>query len=99
MYIETTDNLPGDTFNEDGTVTLPYIHFHIQDDIYFVEDDADLTGITHTVNDGNFQDVLNEKCKEVLGWTDWYDIRKAGTGKEPPENIAAFRNKLRNLIQ
>ena len=31
MYIETTDNLPGDTFNEDGTVTLPYIHFHIQE--------------------------------------------------------------------
>ena len=66
MYIKTTDNLPGDIFNEDGTVTLPYIHFHIQDDIYFVEDDADLTGITHTVDDGNYQDVLNEKCKEEI---------------------------------
>jgi hypothetical protein len=99
MYIKTTDNLPGDTFNDDGTVTLPFLHFHIQDDIYFVADGSDLTGINYTDDAGDYQHTLNDRCKDILKVTDWYDIRKAGTGQEPPSNITSLRNSVRLLIQ
>lgn len=98
-YIQTTDTLPTDTFNGDGTVTLPFLYFHIQDDIYFVEDSADLTGINYTEDDGDYQYTLNERCRDMLEVTDWYDIRKAGTGQEPPSNITSLRNSVRLLIQ
>ena len=99
MYIKTTDKLPSDTFNADGTVTLPFLYFHIQDDIFFVEDTADLTGINYTEDSGDYRFILNERCIEMLKVTDWYDIRKAGTGQEAPTNISELRSKLRNLIQ
>ena len=97
-YIETTDTLPTDTFNDDGTVTLPFLYFHIQDDIYFVEDSADLSGITHTVHGTAHPFILNERCRELLKVTDWYSIRKADVGTAIPANITALRNKLRALI-
>jgi hypothetical protein len=97
-YIQTTDSLPTDTFNEDGTVTLPFLYFHIQNDIYFVEDSADLTGIIHTVHDTSYPFILNERCQELLKTTDWYSIRKADNGTVIPANIIELREKLRNLI-
>ena len=97
-YIETTATLPKDTFNDDGTVTLPFLYFHIKDDIYFVEDGADLSGITHTAHDTSYAAILNRRCQEVLKATDWYSIRKADVGTAIPANITALRNKLRALI-
>ena len=98
-YIETTDTLPKDTFNDDGTVTLPFLYFHIEDDIYFVEDGADLSGITHTVHDTSYAAILNQKCQDVLRTTDWYSIRKADVGTTIPANITALRIKVRALIK
>ncbi len=98
-YIQTTDTLPKDTFNEDGTVTLPFLYFHIQDDIYFVEDSADLSGITHTVHSTTYPFVLNQRCQELLKVTDWYSIRKADNGTAIPSNVTALREKLRALIK
>jgi hypothetical protein len=98
-YIETTDTLPKDTFNDDGTVTLPFLHFHIKDDVYFVEDGADLSGITHTVHDTSHTAILNQRCQDVLRATDWYSIRKADIGTTIPANITALRIKVRALIK
>jgi hypothetical protein len=97
-YIETTDTLPKDTFNDDGTVTLPFLYFHIQDDIYFVEDSADLSGITHTVHGTAYPFILNQRCRDLLTVTDWYSIRKADVGTAIPANITTLRNKLRALV-
>ena len=98
-YIKTTDTLPKDTFNDDGTVTLPFLYFHIKDDIYFVEDSADLSGITHTVHGTAYPFILNQRCQEVLKVTDWYSIRKADVGTAIPANITTLRTKLRALIE
>tara|TARA_B100000470_G_scaffold172753_1_gene137055 strand:- start:231 stop:542 length:312 start_codon:yes stop_codon:yes gene_type:complete len=97
-YIETTATLPKDTFNDDGTVTLPFLYFHIKDDVYFVEDDADLSGIKYKDHDIPHTAILNQRCLNVLKATDWYSIRKADVGTEVPENITALRNKMRALI-
>ena len=97
-YIKTTATLPKDTFNDDGTVTLPFLYFHIKDDIYFVEDGADLSSITHTVHGTTYPFIHNQRCKEVLKTTDWYSIRKADVGTAIPANITTLRNKLRALI-
>jgi len=93
MYIKTTDNLPT------GDANNLILFFGIKDDIYFVEDTADLADVNYTVDTNDYQDILNERCRELLKATDWYDIRKAGTGQEPPATVTELRDKLRELIQ
>jgi hypothetical protein len=97
-YIQTTDTLPTDTFNADGTVTLPFLYLHIKDDIFYVEDSADLSGITHTTHSTTYVGKLNTEAKNLLASTDWYVLRKADKGTAIPANVTALRDKLRTLI-
>lgn len=97
-YIQTTDTLPKDTFNDNGTVTLPFLYLHIKDDIFYVEDSADLTGITHTTHSSTYQGKVNVEARNLLKATDWYVLRKADKGTAIPSNITALREKLRALI-
>ena len=99
MFITTDDTLASDTFNSDGTLKTmaSYLHIALSDGVVFVEDDADLTGVTHKKITSTPQLVseLNDKCRQMLSDTDWYVVRNAETSTAIPSEITAFRTAVR----
>lgn len=102
MFITTDDTLASDTFNSDGTLKTmaSYLHIPLSDGIVFVEDDADLTGITHKkiTSTPSLVTELNDKCRQMLTDTDWYVSRKTETDVAIPSHISTLRATLRTLI-
>ncbi len=102
MFITTDDTLASDTFNSDGTLKSmsSYLHIALSDGVIFVEDDADLTGITHKEVTSTLSLVgeLNDKCKQMLSDTDWYVARKSETDVAIPSHVSTLRTTLRTLI-
>ena len=102
MFITTDDTLASDTFNSDGTLKTiaSYLHIALSDGVVFVEDDADLTGITHEEVSSTPELVteLNDKCRQMLSDTDWYVARKSETDVAIPSHISTLRATLRTLI-
>ena len=102
MFITTDDALASDTFNSDGTLNAmaSYLHIPLSDGVVFVEDDADLTGITHetVTSTPSLVNELNDKCKQMLSDTDWYVARKSETNVAIPNHISTLRTTLRTLI-
>ena len=103
MFIQTnsSNDIPKDTFDSDGNLTnAEYWHCHIEDDIYFVEDSSDLSGVTYTEVSSNAQytSLLEKRVKEYLGATDWYVTRKYDIGTDIPTSVNNLRTRLRNLI-
>jgi len=102
MFITTDDTLASDTFNSDGTLNAmaSYLHISLSDGVVFVEDDADLTGITYetVTSTPSLVNELNDKCKQMLLDTDWYVARKSETDVAIPSHISTLRATLRTLI-
>ena len=102
MFITTDDALASDTFNSDGTLKTmaSYLHIALSGGVVFVEDDANLTGITHEEVSSTPELVseLNDKCRQMLSDTDWYVARKSETNVAIPSHIKTLRTKLRDLI-
>ena len=102
MFITTDDTLASDTFNSDGTLNAmaSYLHIPLSDGVVFVEDDADLTGITHKEVSSTPELVteLNDKCRQMLSDTDWYVARKSETDVAIPSHISTLRATFRTLI-
>ena len=102
MFITTDDTLASDTFNSDGTLNTmaSYLHIPLSDGVVFVEDDANLTGITHEEVSSTPELVteLNDKCRQMLSDTDWYVARKSETDVAIPSHISTLRATLRTLI-
>ena len=102
MFITTDDTLASDDFNSDGTLKTmaPYLHISLSDGVVFVEDDADLTGITHekVTSTPSLVTELHDKCRDMLTDTDWYVARKSETDVAIPSHISTLRATLRTLI-
>ena len=102
MFITTDDTLASDTFNSDGTLkaVASYLHIALSGGVVFVEDDADLTGITHKEVSSTPELVseLHDKCRQMLTDTDWYVARKSETDVAIPSHISTLRATLRTLI-
>ena len=102
MFITTDNPLATDTFNSDGTLKTmaSYLHIALSGGVVFVEDDANLTGITHEEVSSTPELVseLNDKCRQMLSDTDWYVARKSETNVAIPSHIKTLRTKLRDLI-
>lgn len=102
MFITTEDNLARDTWNDDGTLDsmASYFSCELTGGVKFVEDDADLTGITYetVTSTPQLEAELSDVCKKMLADTDWYVARKTETDVAIPIHISTLRATLRTLI-
>jgi hypothetical protein len=102
MFITTEDNLARDAWNDDGTLDsmTSYFSCELASGVKFVEDDADLTGITYetVTSTPQLEAELSDVCKKILADTDWYVVRKTEADVEIPTHISSLRATLRALI-
>jgi hypothetical protein len=103
MFIKTTEEnkLPTDIFEDGELISIAsYVNFKVDDNIFFVEDGADLSNVNYMPIESTtfLKCKLDDYCRNYLNKTDWFITKSIETETAIPENIKILRSKMRSFI-